>query len=184
MVGMATWEFTSEHSSSYDVDGLIVKLNVRAAAGWEVVAIIPTGGDVTAFFKREAEDEADGEASAKAKEDDQHDKAKEDKAKEAAPVAGGLGSLAAGTSSTSHDSTSHDAATTDQKETDKTPSPVAAAPAPDVAPLSMSERLDAIRDSVAASPASTSTPDPIKEPSGWAVSPETSSSSTSSTPAS
>jgi hypothetical protein len=157
---MATWEFTSEHSSSYDVDGLIGKLNDRSAEGWEIVTIIPTGGDVTAFFKRELPSDAD---------EDKSDKSDADK-KEAAPVAGGLGSLAAGVGSThEHKPASSD----DDKDADKPLSTVGAAT------HDGPEKL--VGDASAAS-ATTSTPDPVKEPSGWAVTPEVPAASTPSTP--
>ncbi|MFM7685131.1 MAG: DUF2510 domain-containing protein [Actinomycetota bacterium] len=45
-------EFASVSASSYDPAALVAKLNERAAEGWSVVAIVPTGGDVTAFLSR------------------------------------------------------------------------------------------------------------------------------------
>lgn len=47
-------EFASVSASSYDPAALVDKLNAKAADGWSVVAIVPTGGDVTAFLSREA----------------------------------------------------------------------------------------------------------------------------------
>jgi hypothetical protein len=46
-------EFASVSASSYDPAALVSKLNERAAEGWSVVSIVPTGGDVTAFLSRE-----------------------------------------------------------------------------------------------------------------------------------
>lgn len=46
-------EFASVSASSYDPAALVSKLNDKAADGWSVVAIVPTGGDVTAFLSRE-----------------------------------------------------------------------------------------------------------------------------------
>lgn len=47
-------EFASVSASSYDPAALVAKLNEKAAEGWSVVSIVPTGGDVTAFLSREA----------------------------------------------------------------------------------------------------------------------------------
>lgn len=46
-------EFESISASSYDPSALATKLTAKAAEGWSVVAIVPTGGDVTAFVSRE-----------------------------------------------------------------------------------------------------------------------------------
>ena len=45
-------EFESISASSYDPSALAAKLTAKAADGWSVVAIVPTGGDVTAFLSR------------------------------------------------------------------------------------------------------------------------------------
>lgn len=47
-------EFASVSASSYDPASLVAKLNEKAADGWSVVSIVPTGGDVTAFLSRES----------------------------------------------------------------------------------------------------------------------------------
>jgi len=47
-------EFASVSASSYDPAALVAKLNEKAADGWSVVSIVPTGGDVTAFLSRES----------------------------------------------------------------------------------------------------------------------------------
>ncbi|HEX9259707.1 MAG TPA: hypothetical protein VF855_09240, partial [Acidimicrobiales bacterium] len=47
-------EYAKVSSSSFKLDDLVDTLNERAADGWDVVAIVPTGGDVTAFLCREA----------------------------------------------------------------------------------------------------------------------------------
>jgi hypothetical protein len=52
-------EFESISASSYDPSALATKLTAKAADGWSVVAIVPTGGDVTAFVTREKS--SDGE---------------------------------------------------------------------------------------------------------------------------
>ncbi len=54
-------EYSSVSASSYDPGALVAKLNEAAADGWDVVAIVPTGGDVSAFLRRGA-----GEATAEA----------------------------------------------------------------------------------------------------------------------
>ena len=45
-------EYASVRSSLYDIDSLVSQLNERAGDGWEVVQILPTGGDVTAVLRR------------------------------------------------------------------------------------------------------------------------------------
>src|SRR3954449_9862767 len=56
-------EFVTVSSSSYDPASLATKLNEKSADGWTVVAIVPTGGDVTAFLSRESSDESDSIAT-------------------------------------------------------------------------------------------------------------------------
>ena len=56
-------EFESISASSYDPSALATKLTAKAAEGWTVVAIVPTGGDVTAFVTRDK----NGAAAAPAK---------------------------------------------------------------------------------------------------------------------
>jgi hypothetical protein len=48
-------EFESISASSYDPSALATKLTAKAAEGWTVVAIVPTGGDVTAYVSRESD---------------------------------------------------------------------------------------------------------------------------------
>ena len=45
-------EFSSVSASSYDVEGLVAKLNERAADGWDVVSVVSTGGEVAAILRR------------------------------------------------------------------------------------------------------------------------------------
>jgi uncharacterized protein DUF2510 len=55
-------EYSSVSASSYDPGALVAKLNEAAADGWDVVAIVPTGGDVSAFLRRSSGgDASDGE---------------------------------------------------------------------------------------------------------------------------
>lgn len=46
-------EYVTVSSSSYDPASLASKLTEKSGDGWTVVAIVPTGGDVTAFLSRE-----------------------------------------------------------------------------------------------------------------------------------
>ena len=47
-------EYVTVSSSSYDPASLATKLTEKSTQGWTVVAIVPTGGDVTAFLSRSA----------------------------------------------------------------------------------------------------------------------------------
>ena len=51
----AMHEFTSISVSSYDAASLADKLSEKAAAGWDVVAIVPAGTNITAYLRRDAE---------------------------------------------------------------------------------------------------------------------------------
>lgn len=51
-------EFESISASSYDPSALATKLTAKAAEGWSVVAIVPTGGDVTAYISRDRDGDA------------------------------------------------------------------------------------------------------------------------------
>ena len=48
------YEFDSVSVSSYEASSLATKLGEKSGDGWEVVAIVPAGSDITAFLKREA----------------------------------------------------------------------------------------------------------------------------------
>jgi hypothetical protein len=58
------FEYDSVSASAYDANSLVGKLNEKASDGWEVVSIVPTGGEVTAFLKRTAAAGSDGQAGA------------------------------------------------------------------------------------------------------------------------
>jgi hypothetical protein len=58
------FEYDSVSASAYDANSLVGKLNEKASDGWEVVSIVPTGGEVTAFLKRSAGAGSDGQAAA------------------------------------------------------------------------------------------------------------------------
>jgi hypothetical protein len=49
---MASREFTSLSVSSYDAASLADQLTAKSAEGWEVVAIVPAGTNVTAYLSR------------------------------------------------------------------------------------------------------------------------------------
>jgi hypothetical protein len=53
------YEYSSVSASSYDPGALVAKLNEAAADGWDVVSIVPTGGDVSAFLRRDLDAELD-----------------------------------------------------------------------------------------------------------------------------
>lgn len=59
-------EYSSVSASSYDPAALTAKLNEQAADGWSVVAIVPTGGDITAFLHRPGGSDAARESGADA----------------------------------------------------------------------------------------------------------------------
>ena len=61
-------EYAAVSSSSYDIDSLVAKLNERAAAGWDVVSVVSTGGEVSAILRRDSGGGAPTEAAAPAAE--------------------------------------------------------------------------------------------------------------------
>src|SRR4051794_41387251 len=75
-------EFVTVSSSSYDPASLATKLTEKAGEGWTVVAIVPTGGDVTAFLSREAT----GASSSAMAESDHAEPAMEASAAESEPA--------------------------------------------------------------------------------------------------
>lgn len=52
------FEYDSVSASAYDTTSLVGKINEQASAGWELVSIVATGGDITAFLKREASEDS------------------------------------------------------------------------------------------------------------------------------
>ncbi len=50
------YEFDAVSVSSFEAASLAAKLSEKSAEGWEVVAIVPAGSDVTAFLKRASPD--------------------------------------------------------------------------------------------------------------------------------
>ena len=51
------YEFDSVSVSTYEAASLAAKLSEKSADGWEVVAIVPAGSDITAFVKRATTDD-------------------------------------------------------------------------------------------------------------------------------
>ncbi len=54
MTATDRFEFITVTASAYDAPTLATKLTAHSAEGWEVVAIVPTGGELTAFCRRAA----------------------------------------------------------------------------------------------------------------------------------
>jgi|SRR5215213_9250577 len=48
------YEFDAVSVSTYEAASLAAKLSEKSADGWEVVAIVPAGSDITAYMKRTA----------------------------------------------------------------------------------------------------------------------------------
>jgi hypothetical protein len=48
----AMFEYSSVRASSYDLEGLIASLNAKDAEGWEVVSVVPAGGELAAILRR------------------------------------------------------------------------------------------------------------------------------------
>jgi Protein of unknown function (DUF2510) len=83
-------EFESISASSYDPSALATKLTAKAAEGWSVVAIVPTGGDVTAFVTRDKDGAKEETTETKAPEpvaatEAEEKKEEEDAAEEESP---------------------------------------------------------------------------------------------------
>ena len=57
-------EFDSVSVSTYEASSLAAKLTAKSGEGWDVVAIVPTGSDITAFLKREGSGGTDAAAAA------------------------------------------------------------------------------------------------------------------------
>jgi hypothetical protein len=56
-------EFDSVSVSSYEAATLAGKLTEKSGEGWDVVAIVPSGTEITAFLKRESSSAADTPSS-------------------------------------------------------------------------------------------------------------------------
>jgi hypothetical protein len=88
------FEYDSVSSSAYDVKALIGKLNERASEGWEVVSIVPTGGDITAILQRSQPDEKKGATEALSAAATKGDAAKDEAGDKTAAAAGAMAGAA------------------------------------------------------------------------------------------
>lgn len=134
-------EFESISASSYDPSALATKLTTKAAEGWSVVAIVPTGGDVTAFLSRDKADHSDSSNG-------------QDESKPAVDTVDAKDDAEATRAADTIDAIS------DVKPDDEPSSlalPANSEPAPGAQPESK--------------------PEPVTEPSGWAIAPEPAASS-------
>jgi hypothetical protein len=52
------YEFDAVSVSTYEAASLAAKLTEKSADGWDVVAIVPAGSDITAYLKRTSSDAA------------------------------------------------------------------------------------------------------------------------------
>jgi hypothetical protein len=150
-------EFSSISVSSYEAGSLADQLTEQARNGWDVVAIVPTGSTVTAYLSRAASDDA---------EQSDHTPA-EVPAAEPAPT-----------------STSDAAATWSVLAEEAAAEPEAAEPEPITVPEivvpevtlpEVSQSEVSVPEATIAEPAQP-TIEPVDEPAGWAVAPESASS--------
>jgi hypothetical protein len=142
------YEYSSVSASSYDPGALVAKLNESTAEGWKVVAIVPTGGDVSAFLRRKLS-------------------AGEDAAVEAAeePTAEGMGEEPWATAAVADEAVSGEAAATEEEAV-----PVADAWAASEAAAVVTDEgsVEVVEETVAVGEAAS----PAEEPAGWATAPE------------
>lgn len=148
-------EFSSISVSSYEAGSLADRLTSQSRDGWSVVAIVPTGSTITAYLSREASGESAAPAEAPAAAAPVVvEAAPEPAIVESVPVATEPEPVAADTASWS--------ALADQAAQAE-----AAAPAPEPEPVPEIRLPES-------TPAAVVTPDPVSEPGGWAVAPESS----------
>jgi Protein of unknown function (DUF2510) len=63
------YEFDSVSVSTYEASSLAAKLTEKSGDGWEIVAIVPTGSDITAYIKRSGSSDADATSTPAVTED-------------------------------------------------------------------------------------------------------------------
>ena len=63
------YEFDSVSVSTYEASSLAAKLTEKSGDGWEIVAIVPTGSDITAYVKRSSSSEGADSGTAAVTED-------------------------------------------------------------------------------------------------------------------
>jgi Protein of unknown function (DUF2510) len=158
-------EFSSISVSSYEAGSLAERLTAQSRDGWDVVAIVPTGSTITAYLAREASaDSTDSTDTA-----DSTDAAVKESVAPIEPTAS-------------------------EPVSEPVASETAAEPIIDSAPAATAEpSWSVLADQAAAAertpepersipeirlpestPAAAVTPDPVSEPGGWAVAPESS----------
>jgi len=63
------YEFDSVSVSTYEASSLAAKLTEKSGDGWEIVAIVPTGSDITAYVKRSSSSDGSATSTAAVTED-------------------------------------------------------------------------------------------------------------------
>ena len=154
-------EFSSISVSSYEAGSLAERLTSQSRDGWSVVAIVPTGSTITAYLSREASGEAEAPAAVT-----------EPAVSEPVVAAAAVSEPAI-----------VESVPEPEPVVDTTPSWSAladqAAQAEEPAPAPEPEPIPEIR-LPESTPAAAVAPDPVSEPGGWAVAPESASTSSSS----
>lgn len=154
-------EFSSISVSSYEAGSLAERLTAQSRDGWSVVAIVPTGSTITAYLSRESSGEAESAAAvtepaaAEPVVDSTPEPVVESAPAEVAPAAAAEPSWSA---------------LADQAAEAEAPA-ATPEPEPSIPEIRLPE----------STPAAAVTPDPVSEPGGWAIAPESSGTSGSST---
>ena len=167
-------EFSSISVSSYEAGSLADRLTEQARDGWDVVAIVPTGSVVTAYLCRAASEsapDADGESPATTDDDTPTDSAP---AAESSPA-----SEASNWAALADEST---------PSAEPEPEPEPSAPAISIPEVSIPEASPYVPEpSVAHTDPVESAPEhiePVDEPAGWAIAPESANEQPAAEPAS
>jgi hypothetical protein len=165
-------EFSSISVSSYEAGSLAERLTAQSRDGWSVVAIVPTGSTITAYLSRESSGEAadsTADESVVAVSEPATDEPVADNTPaptaESAPV-----ETAPAESAPAEVAPAAAAATSWSALADQAAEAEAAATAttPDIEPSIPEVRLPE------SAPAAAVNPDPVSEPGGWAIAPESS----------
>ena len=152
-------EFSSISVSSYEAGSLAERLTAQSSDGWSVVAIVPTGSTITAYLSREAA--GDGEPAA-------------DSAGTETTGTGTAAAVAAAEPSPALVERAPEPAAADTASWSALAEQAAEAEAPTPEPSIPEIRLPETTAPAAAAA------DPVSEPGGWAVAPESAGSSSSS----
>ena len=157
-------EYSSVSASSYDPGALVAKLNEAAADGWDVVAIVPTGGDVSAFLRRGVGAEATATTGDTTGEMEMPGAAAAAEAAAAAPETAAAGEGWAGGEVAAADAALSDAGA---EATDGVES------ATDVIDVVEVTEVPAAEAAAGAASAAGEAAPAVEEPAGWAVAPDT-----------